>query len=294
MHCYATKHKEGHPQHIDRSLAVDIVRKVSQKCNVESVMTFGGEPLLFPEIVCSIHKKATQSKIPSREVITNGFWSNDLTKIRRIARNLAECGVNNIHVSVDAFHQEHIPLDIVRKAVESCLEVGIEDIAWNPCWVISEDDHNMFNRKTKSILKELEYLPIRMSKGNVLEPDGLALINLREFLPQKNKVPAGKCGDMPYTEPLDSVTSISVEPDGRIAVCNEFYIGNASKISILDILENYDPFEIPEMKAIIENGMRGLMDWAEKKGIEPDPTGYYSVCHMCMDLRRRKKVICHV
>ena len=286
-HCYATKHREGLPKHIDKSLAVDIVGKVSQKYNVESVMTFGGEPLLFPEIVCSIHKEATKSGIPSREVITNGYWSNDVKKIRRIARNLAECGVNDIHVSVDAFHQEHIPLNTVRKAVESCLEVGIEDIAWNPCWVISQDDDNTYNRKTISVLKELDDLPVRLSKGNILEPDGLALINLREFLPQREKMPAGECGDMPYTEPLDSVTSISVEPDGRIAVCNEFHIGNAHKNDIPDILKNYNPFEIPEMKAIIENGMEGLVVWAKKKGVEPDPDGYYSICHMCMDLRRR-------
>ena len=286
-HCYATKYTEGLPKHVEKWLAVDIVGKVSKRYDIESVMTFGGEPLLFPEIVCSIHKEAAKSGIASREVITNGYWSSNVKKIRRIAGNMAECGVNDIHVSVDAFHQEYIPLDIVRKTVESCLEAGIEDIAWNPCWVISEDNDNRYNRKTKSILKELEDLPVRVSRGNILEPDGLALINLREFLPQKRRMPTGECGDMPYTEPLDSVSSISVEPDGKIAVCNEFHIGNAAETDILDILENYNPFEIPEMKAIIENGMRRLVDWAEKKGVRPNPTGYYSVCHMCIDLRRR-------
>lgn len=286
-HCYATKYTEGLPKHVEKWLAVDIVGKVSKRYDIKSVMTFGGEPLLFPEIVCSIHKEAAKSGIASREVITNGYWSSNVKRIRRIAGNMAECGVSDIHVSVDAFHQEYIPLDIVRKTVESCLEAGIEDIAWNPCWVISEDNDNRYNRETRFILKELEDLPVRVSRGNILEPDGLALINLREFLPQKRRMPTGECGDMPYTEPLDSVSSISVEPDGKIAVCNEFHIGNAAETDILDILENYNPFGIPEMKAIIENGMRGLVDWAEKKGVRPNPTGYYSVCHMCIDLRRR-------
>jgi len=287
VHCYATKYKTGLPKHIHRSLAVDIVRNVSKNYDVGSVMTFGGEPLLFPEIVCSIHNEATKSGIPAREVITNGYWSKNVEKIRRIANNMAECGVNDIHVSVDAFHQEHIPLNVVRKAVEACLEVGIEDIAWNPCWVISQDNDNTYNRKTKSILKELKDLPVSLSKGNILESKGLALMNLREFLPKRERMPIGKCGDMPYTEPLDSVTSISVEPDGRITVCNDFHIGDASKNNILDILENYNPFEVPEMKTMIENGVRGLVDWAEKKRVRPDPAGYYSICHMCMDLRRK-------
>jgi MoaA/NifB/PqqE/SkfB family radical SAM enzyme len=286
-HCYVTKYKEGFPKHVDKSLAVGIVRKVGKKYDVDSVMTFGGEPLLFPEITCSIHKEATRSGIPLRQVITNGYWSNDLRKITRIARNLAECGVNDVHVSVDAFHQEHIPLGIVKKAVESCLEMGIEDIAWNPCWVISQDDDNKYNRKTKSILKELEDLPVKVSEGNILEPDGLALINLREFLPQKEQMPSGRCGDIPYTERLDSVKSMSIEPDGKIAVCSNFHIGNASETDIIDILENYNPFEIPEMKAIIENGMKGLLDWAKRKSLKPDPAGYYSICHMCTELKKK-------
>lgn len=286
-HCYATKHKEGVPTHIDKSLAVDIVRKVGKKYNVESVMTFGGEPLLFPEIVCSIHKEATKTGIPVRQVISNGYWSDDIGKIRRIASNLAECGVNDMHISVDAFHQEHIPLTLVRKVVESCLEVGIEDTVLNPCWVISRDDDNMYNQKTRAILKELDDLHVRVSRGNVLEPDGLALINLREFLPQREIMPTGECGDAPYTEPLTALTSISVKPDGRIAVCNDLYIGNTHRNDILDILMDYDPFKIPEMKAIIEKGMKGLVNWVKKEGVIPNQDGYYSVCHMCIDLRKR-------
>lgn len=286
-HCYSTWGKEGFPAHIDRSLAQEIVRRVGRKYRPESIMTFGGEPLLFPEIVYAIHKEALNMGIPSREVITNGYWSKEAEKTREIARKLAESGVNEIHISVDAFHQEHVPLEIVRRSAEACLEAGIEDIAWNPCWVVSEDDDNQYNRRTRSILKKLEDLPIRNSGGNVMEPEGFALINLKEFLPPREEIPAGKCGDIPYTDPLDSIKSIYVEPDGRIAVCKDFQIGNASKTDIIDLIESYDPFKIPEMRAIIENGMEGLADWARAKGVEPDPEGYYSICQMCIDIRKR-------
>jgi len=92
---------------------------------------------------------------------------------------------------------------------------------------------------------------------------------------------------MPYTDPLDFVKGIYVEPDGEIAVCKDFYIGNASKTDIVNLIESYDPFEIPEMKAIVENGMEGLVNWAKTKGVEPDQEGYYSICHMCADIRKR-------
>jgi len=77
-HCYAPKYSEGFPKHIEKSLGVDIVKQVNEKYVIESVMTFGGESLLYPEIVCSIHKEATRAGIPEREVITNGYWSNNV------------------------------------------------------------------------------------------------------------------------------------------------------------------------------------------------------------------------
>ena len=97
---------------------------------------------------------------------------------------------------------------------------------------------------------------------------------------------------MPYTEKLDSVKTISVEPDGRVAVCLNFYIGNAFKSDIMDVLENYDPFRIPEAKSILEKGMDGLTKWAKKRGVEPRPEGYHNICHMCTDLRERASTAC--
>ena len=38
-------------------------------------MTFGGEPLLYPETVCKIHSAAKEMNIPKRELITNGYFS---------------------------------------------------------------------------------------------------------------------------------------------------------------------------------------------------------------------------
>lgn len=286
-HCYSIMGKETFPKHMSKSLAVEIVRKVGKKYSPKSIMTFGGEPLLFPEIVCAIHKEAMNAGIPCREVITNGYWSGDVKRTEIIAKNLAKSGVNKICVSVDAFHQEQIPLDIVRKTIESCLQEGIGNIVWNPCWVVSKDNDNYYNQKTKSILKELKDLPIKKLKGNIMEPDGLALVNLKEFLPLKATIPQGKCGDMPYTDPLDSIKSICVEPDGRIAVCNNFHIGNASETDIVELIESYDPFKIPEMKAIIEDGVEGLLNWAKIRNVEPDQEGYYSICHICTDIRKR-------
>jgi MoaA/NifB/PqqE/SkfB family radical SAM enzyme len=289
-HCQLGEEKErrSFPSHIDKDIAVEIVRKVGMKYRPKSVMTFGGEPLLYPGVVYAIHKEATRMRIPVRDVITNGFWSRKVGEIEEIADNLAKSGVTEVSISVDAFHQEFVPLKTVKKAAESLLRAGIAHVSWNPCWVICKDNDSPYNKKTRAILKELESeLPIAESSGNVAQPEGRALFWLKDFLPQKVRIPEEKCGDMPYTELLNRVKTISVEPDGRVAVCKDFHIGNAYERDIIDIIENYDPFSIPEAKAIVEGGVDGLMNWGKAKGIKPDPTGYYNVCDMCRDIREK-------
>jgi len=288
-HCQLGEEEErkNFPSHIDKDIAVEIVRKVGKKYNPKSVMAFGGEPLLYPEIVCAIHKEARNVGIPVRDVITNGFWSRKTVEIQEIAEKLVKSGLNEATISVDCFHQEFIPLEIVKKAAESLLKAGIAHISWDPCWVVSKDHDNPYNRKTKAILEQLKDLPIEDGEGNNAQPEGRAIKWLKDFLPSRTKTPKEKCGDVPYTEELDSVKTIYVEPDGKIAVCKDFYIGNAFETDIIGIIENYDPFQIPEAKAIIESGMEGLINWARTKGVEPDSTGYYNVCHMCTDIRRK-------
>jgi len=288
-HCQLGEEEERKkfPSHIDQNLAVEIVRKVGKKYNPESVMTFGGEPLLYPEIVYAIHEEATRVGIPVRDVITNGFWSRKIEKIQEIANNLVKSGVNKVSISVDCFHQEFVPLETVKKAVESLLKAGMAHVSWDPCWVVSKDHDNPHNRKTRAILEELKDLPVKSGEGNTAQPEGRATLWLKDFLPRRTRTPKGKCGDIPYTEELDSVKTIYVEPDGRIAVCKELYIGNASETDIIDIIERYDPFKIPEAKAIITSGTKGLLKWAMTKGLEPDPEGYYNICHMCTDIRKR-------
>jgi len=286
-HCEIERGKRGsHPAAIDQALATHVVHRVTQAYAPRSIMTFGGEPLLFPDVVCAIHQAATASGIGQRQIITNAGYPQSETEARALAGSLADSGVNSIYISVDCFHQEHIPLSIVEQNVRSFLEAGIARLRWNPCWVISREHDNVWNRRTRSVLQALAHLGVAEDDGNIVQPEGNALTGLNEFLPPRVPIPAGSCGDMPYTGRLDEIRSISIEPDGRVAVCDEFFIGNAGRCDIVEILEHYDPYRIPEMRAILEGGVAGLMELARTRGVRPDPDGYYTVCHMCKAVRR--------
>ena len=107
-HCSQGEHKSS--DSIDKTLAADAVRKIASEYKIDSVMTFGGEPLLCIDTVCEIQKTAMEMNIPKRQLITNGYFSKNFEKIKLTADRLKESGVNEILLSVDAFHQETIPL----------------------------------------------------------------------------------------------------------------------------------------------------------------------------------------
>ena len=123
-HCSEGEHSSG-TGHIDADIAVNAIRELCKNYKIESLMTFGGEPLLYPEVVCKIHKTAAEMGIPARDLITNGFFTKDKKRIKEVVGELADSGVCKILLSVDAFHQETIPLEPVKYFVECVKETGI-------------------------------------------------------------------------------------------------------------------------------------------------------------------------
>ena len=289
-HCMLGEEKRGlKPHSINSELATRIVKEVTRDYSPTSIMTFGREPLLFPEVVCAIHQAAKEEGISIREIITNAGYPRSETEFKKVAKRLAESGITHATVSVDSFHQEYIPVSIVEHNVQSLVDAGIA-VFWNPSWVGSMTDKNPWNDRTWAILNQLSYLPVppaTESNGNTIEPKGNALNYLAEYLPPRIPDPEGRCEDVSYSSRKDHETNISVEPDGDISVCPEISIGNANRSNVADLLRDYDPYEIAEIKAILLGGMSGLTKFARSKGIELDPGGYYSICHKCLDIKRK-------
>lgn len=178
-HCSEGEHT-GCSGHIETDTAVVAIRDVCKNYRIESLMTFGGEPLLYPDVVCAIHSTAKEMGISKRDLITNGFFSKDANRIKEVVKNLEESGVCQILLSVDAFHQETIPLEPVKIFAE-CVAKSKMRIKLSPAWLVSEDNNNPYNVKTREILKELDYLNIPVGSGNVIFPSGNALKYLKEY-----------------------------------------------------------------------------------------------------------------
>ena len=214
-------------EHIDPSVAEYVVRRVVGEYDIKTVMTFGGEPLLCPEAVFAVMNVARELNVPRRQVITNGYFTNDNLKIRRMAERLSACGVNDLLLSVDSFHQETIPLDVVKVFAKEVTERGIPT-RLSPAWLVSAEDDNPYNIKTREILAEFNELAIPIGEGNVVFPEGNAKKYLAEYF-------LGEIPENPYVDDPRDVRCLSVSPNGDVLS------GNVYREDILKILEGYEP-----------------------------------------------------
>lgn len=225
-HCSEGDHTGGGP-HLSGDIAEQVVRKVCERYEIKSMMTFGGEPLLYPETIFKAHRAAKEAGIPKRQLITNGYFSKDAGRIEEVVRELAESGVNDILLSVDAFHQETIPLEPVICFAKAVMSHGIR-LRTSPAWLVSEEDGNPYNQKTREVLKHFDELGIERGGGNVIFPSGNALIYLKEYFTDHQP-------ENPYEQDPEDIRAVSVGPDGTALN------GNVYETDILDILEGYSP-----------------------------------------------------
>ena len=224
-HCSQGEHKNG--ESVDKVLAADAVRKIAKEYSIKSVMTFGGEPLLCHETVCEIHKAAKEMNIPQRQLITNGYFSKDSDRIKFVSKAVIESGVNEILISVDAFHQETIPLEYVKVFADA---VNVPDVKLlvHPAWLVSADDDNPYNNKTRRILAEFNRMGIETGEGNVIFPSGNALKYLGEYFGSSKEI------KNPYQEDPRNIRAICFSANGDILD------GNINKQNVIEILESYN------------------------------------------------------
>ena len=272
-------------QVLDDKKAKGALETLAKAYDIQSIMTFGGEALIYPEKVCSIHQMAKTCGIPHRQLITNGCFSKNPTRIVEVVKMLEASGVNDLLLSVDCFHVEYLPLEWVRQFAEALVKYYTGDVHLQPSWVRSEEDDNPYNQKTRECLDYFKELQIEKNEGDIIFPGGKAAIYLAEYFEKKPIDLDFKCGMAPYSTPLDAIDELMINCNGDVLACI-FPIGNINKQSILDIILQYDPYANEYTKALIEAGIKGLIQIARKKGIKIDLEKYYMPCEICKTIAR--------
>lgn len=213
---------------IDPKIAADAVRKVVSEYGIKTVMAFGGEPLLYPDAVFEIMSAASGLGVPKRQVITNGFFEKSPARIAEVAKMLKNCGVNDLLLSVDAFHQETVPLDTVKNFAREIKKAGIP-VRLQPAWLKSKDHDNPYNRKTREILDSFCDMGIYENEGNIVFPEGNAKKYLAEYF--TDGIP-----ENPYAQDPENITCLSVSPNG------DLLDSNICSQDVMDIIRDYIPY----------------------------------------------------
>ena len=146
--------------------------------------------------------------------------------MRETAERLFSCGVNDLLLSVDAFHEETIPLDAVTAFAAEAKKCALP-VRLSPAWLVSATDENPYNLKTREILNSFsDMFPV--GEGNVIFPEGNALTYLREYF-------VGTLPKNPYIEDACDVRCVSFSPNGDVLGANVY------ERDLMDILQNYTP-----------------------------------------------------
>ena len=265
---------------IDAATAVQVTKQLTEKYSIESIMTFGGEPLLYWDTVCKIHAAARDCGINKRQLITNGFFSKDEKKTDEAAKALCDAGINAVLLSIDAFHQEFIPLGPVLQFADALMRHNIPYLRAHPAWVISEADINPYNTETRRLLDIFADKGIPSSSGNNIIASGSASKYLAEYFPPPGEIDLSEpCGSAPYTSRLDEIDCVGINPDGTVVACIE--IGNIYHMDIMTIIDNYDPYRDPILSNLLKGGVGELLRYADANGVSVDISDCYSACGVC-------------
>ena len=269
---------------------IDVIKRcytfILNNYSITSTMIYGGEPLLSIDHIVELFGIAAAHNIPTIDLITSGFinYVESKESIHNVVDKLSTSGVKRILLSVDAFHQERIPIEYVEWFINRVVELNFCEILLHPAWLISKESNNSFNLQTQKILDELsDKYHIGISSGNFIIPSGSNKQHIGQFYSHNEIHMDKKCGEIPYTNPLDRITSLRILPNGNVNICRGTTIGNVFDQSIEDILNSYSP-EHSFLSSILYNkGVQGVYELAKKYGATIKPTEYYGTCDFCSD-----------
>jgi hypothetical protein len=254
---------------------------------LESFMIFGGESMLYPERAIAIFERAHQLRIPRIELITNGVWGRSKKMAEKLAMKLKAAGVNEVNMSVDAFHLQYIPLEYPLNAAMASVKAGIEKVTWNVAIMESLAAENEYDSRTAQILKKLEFTGLPVSPVNIMLM-GRAALNLHQFF-QVTSVDGACVGDSIIGNPLKEPESICIEPDGSVDVCWHLRIGNAKEMPLSRIIMDYDWRKNPIIEILVREGPVGLRRLLKENKHSFQEDKDISKCHFCVEIRKALK-----
>jgi organic radical activating enzyme len=251
----------------------------------------GGEPLLNPKLLTELLRTVRRRHSGSIGIATNGVWAKSEQKATELVIELKKLGVDGMSLSVDAFHQPAVPLEVVENAGRAIAAAKMEKQSWiitsllsdvSPGSAVSKlaDENSL---KMASSLSERTGIPVArpivraIGKGS--ETSGL----------RRDSIPDGMCRDLACclgeTGPFDP-KMIWIDPYGNVLICYGIIIGSLRRNSLQEILDSYDPESNIVLKTLARSGPKGLHALAESSSRSKLTGPFRDECDLCFQSRK--------
>lgn len=120
--CYGCSPRRS--ETMDVALALDLVDQAAEMGVFEQCGFTGGEALIFHDEVMRITQRMQQRGLPY-SMISSCYWATDMQEARRVLRDLHSTGIDVFTATHDPSHENWVPLQYVRNAIDAARELGV-------------------------------------------------------------------------------------------------------------------------------------------------------------------------
>jgi len=261
--------------------AYSYIDQANEIPTVEWISFTGGEPFLLYEMLRTLIKYASYKGLKT-ECVTNCFWAESEEGAENILRDLVKSGLDVINISVDDFHQEHIPFTRVKNCYQASKSVGLKIV--------------IMSASARTNKLRLEKITNLLGRDEILTRYKKDLKYYSAIAVETCFLPIGRGANIPESElilgleptcgPCKSVLKdVAVTPSGEVLPCcsgagllDVMRLGNISNGGLKDVLEEASQRKL--FRTLSSYGPEGLL----KLLGDNVSRGYVSRCHMCYEV----------
>ena len=259
----------------------------AKELGAEIICVTGGEPMLYPILVKKIISECSRLSFSQTWLFTNGFWAHDKSEASATIQRLVKLGLTRMFFSVDFFHQAYVPIESVKNAIEASLESSLE-VSVDARFISDPSKKNEFNLATQA---HLEFLGNLLTRVEVIKTQPMFVGRAAESLAKRVKMkPLSEiltetCPGAWSGGTLESPLGVDVDEVGSVTICPGLSIGNAHRVSLREIVKDYNYRDFTVIAAIRDGGLKGLTNLASKHGLALRKA-YVNGCHLCYETRK--------
>lgn len=248
----------------------------------------GGEPFLNFELLCKAVEIANRFKIPSTFVETNCFRAVDDKTTRKKLKLLKKKGMRGIMISVNPFYLEYVPFERTEMAIKASLDIFGNNVAVYQLEYyrrfkereirgkVSFEDYMRLEKKD-DFLRNIEFLLMGRAPYRLKD-------TLEKFIPRYSAL---QLFNQPCTPSFIRPLHNHFDNFGNYVpgFCAGVSFGDCRELDRL-LKEGIDTEQYPVLGYLMDEDFEGLFALAEEMGYMESQYGYFSKCHLCMEIRR--------